>query len=75
MGKRRFDVIISRNVTWTMEHPEEVYTQFKRVLKPGGRLPIYDANWHMHYYDDEMMKRVCARERRHFEKYGSREVG
>lgn len=69
-----FDVIISRNVTWTLEHPEEVYTAFKRMLKPGGQLLIYDANWHMHFFDDEMMERVRAREKRHFNKYGSIEM-
>ncbi len=69
-----FDVIVSRNVTWTLEYPEEVYTQFKRVLKPGGKLLIYDANWHSHFFDEEKMERVRAQERRHFEKYGFHEV-
>lgn len=69
-----FDVIVTRNVTWTLARPEEVYTEFKRVLRPGGKLLIYDANWHMHYFDEELMCRVRAREQRHFEKYGRREV-
>jgi ubiquinone/menaquinone biosynthesis C-methylase UbiE len=65
-----FDVIVNRNVTWTLTHPAEVYAQFKRVLKPGGKLLIYDANWHMHFFDEEMMKRVCQNEKNHLEKYG-----
>ena len=69
-----FDVIVTRNVTWTLEHPEMVYTELKRILKPQGMLLIYDANWHLHFYDAERMKRVRERERRHLEKYGTREV-
>lgn len=69
-----FDAIITRNVTWTLEQPKKVYAEFKRILKPGGILLIYDANWHMHYFNAEMMKRVKERERRHFERYGKREV-
>lgn len=69
-----FDVIVTRNVTWTLEYPEEIYTQFKRVLKPDGLLLIYDANWHMHFFDDELMERVRAREKNHLEKYGFPEL-
>ena len=69
-----FDAIVMRNVTWTLEHPEEVYAVFKRVLRPGGMLLIYDANWHMQFFDPEIRSRVLAREQHHFEKYGVREV-
>lgn len=69
-----FDVIVTRNVTWTLEYPERVYEEFKRILRPGGILLIYDANWHMHYFDKVAMKRVRNREQKHFEKYGREEV-
>lgn len=69
-----FDVLVMRNVTWTLQFPEETYAQFKRILKPYGTLLIFDANWQMHFFDDELMKRVRAREKRHFQKYGRREV-
>ena len=65
---------MSRNVTWTLQYPEKVYASFKRVLKPGGTLLIYDANWHAHLYDPELMKKVRAREETHFRKYGTREI-
>ena len=68
-----FDAIVTRNVTWTLEYPENVYTELKRLLKPGGKLLIYDANWHLHLYDPEMYDRVLQRERRHLEKYGYEE--
>ena len=69
-----FDVIVTRNVTWTLEYPEKVYSEFRRVLRSGGMLLIYDANWHLHFYDDELMKKVRAHEQAHFEKYGVHEV-
>ncbi len=69
-----FDVVISRNVTWTLEHPGEVYAEFKRVLKPGGKLIIYDANWNMHFFDEELYKKVKQREADHFKKYGTEEI-
>ena len=69
-----FDVIVLRNVSWTLQHPERVYTEFKRVLKPEGMLLIYDANWHMHWFDEEKMQRVRAREQRHLETYGKKEI-
>ena len=69
-----FDVIVTRNVTWTLEYPERVYKEFKRILNPQGMLLIYDANWHLHFYDDELMKKVRQREQKYFEKYGKREV-
>lgn len=43
-----FDVIISRNVTWTLPHPEETYAYWYRLLRPGGKPIIFDANWNAH---------------------------
>lgn len=56
-----FDVIVSRNVTWTLEHPEKVYTEWKRLLKPGGKILIYDANWQLQFFDQELRKRFLTR--------------
>ena len=41
----RFDVVISRNLTWTLPHPVEAYKEWNRVLKPGGLLLVYDAEY------------------------------
>lgn len=73
-GDESFDVLVMRNVTWTLEHPERVYTEFKRLLRAGGMLLIYDANWQMHWFDEELLRRVRAREQRYFEKYGRAEI-
>ncbi len=46
-----FDVVVSRNLTWNLPHPKAAYAEWLRVLKPGGLLLNYDANWYAHLYD------------------------
>ena len=48
-----FDVVISRNLTWNLEHPDVAYREWVRVLKAGGRLLNFDANWYGYLYDDK----------------------
>ncbi|MCR4904142.1 MAG: methyltransferase domain-containing protein [Butyrivibrio sp.] len=40
-----FDMIITRNLTWTLPHPIEAYGEWKRVLKKGGVLLNFDAEY------------------------------
>ena len=53
-----FDLVISRNVTWTMYNPQKAYKEWKRVLKPGGKLIIFDANWYLSFFDNEVKEKV-----------------
>ena len=46
-----FDAVISRNLTWTLPDPERAYGQWSRVLKPGGVLLNFDANWYRYLWD------------------------
>lgn len=46
-----FDAVISRNLTWTLPDPERAYGQWFRVLKPGGVLLNFDANWYRYLWD------------------------
>lgn len=46
-----FDAVISRNLTWTLPDPERAYDQWFRVLKPGGVLLNFDANWYRYLWD------------------------
>lgn len=46
-----FDVIVSRNLTWNLSKPEQAYAQWVRVLKQGGLLLNFDANWYRYLYD------------------------
>lgn len=50
-----FDVIVSRNLTWNLHHPEKAYGSWNRVLKPGGLLLNFDANWYRYLHDDKAM--------------------
>ncbi|MBR1559678.1 MAG: class I SAM-dependent methyltransferase [Clostridia bacterium] len=58
----RFDVILSRNVTWNLPDPELAYAEWARVLKPGGLLLNFDANWYRYLFDDDA-KDAYARDR------------
>jgi len=51
-----FDVVISRNLTWNLEHPDVAYREWVRVLKVGGRLLNFDANWYSYLYEEEQRK-------------------
>ncbi len=47
-----FDVVVSRNLTWNLPHPEQAYSEWVRVLRPGGLLLNFDANWYAYLFDD-----------------------
>ena len=53
-----------------MDNPEHVYQEFYNKLKSGGKLIIYDANWHIPFYNNEMMERVGENERKYYEDFG-----
>jgi len=40
-----FDFVVSRWVLWTLPHPEKAVSEWKRVLKPGGRILCIDGLW------------------------------
>ena len=40
-----FDVVISRNLTWTLPYTARAYKEWLRVLKKGGILLNFDANY------------------------------
>lgn len=40
-----FDLIITRNLTWTLPNPRQAYEEWARVLKPGGKILNFDANY------------------------------
>ena len=48
-----FDAVFSRNVTWNLENPGQAYEEWIRVLKPGGLLCNFDADWYGYLYDEE----------------------
>ena len=40
-----FDALVTRNLTWTLPHLEEAYRAWYRLLKPGGALVNFDADY------------------------------
>ena len=61
-----FDVIVTRNLTWNLDEPDRAYREWHRVLKPGGTLLNFDANWYAYLFDEE--KRRLYEEDRAWEK-------
>jgi len=49
-----FDLAVGRNVTWLMRRPEATYAEWLRVLRPNGKLLVFDANWYRYLIDSEM---------------------
>lgn len=48
-----FDLVISRNVLWNMEQPEQAYKEWLRVLKPNGTVMNFDGNFYYYVTDAE----------------------
>jgi SAM-dependent methyltransferase len=46
-----FDLILARNATWLLYEPVAAYREWHRVLKPGGRLLIFDGNYYLWMFD------------------------
>ena len=41
----RFDALVTRHLTWTLPDPEKAYREWHRLLKPGGMLLNFDADY------------------------------
>jgi len=61
-----FDLIIMRNVVWTLYNPQAAYREYYRVLKPGGRILVFDANWGLAYTDETIQQKNAENARRYY---------
>ena len=59
-----FDLVISRNLSWNLVRPLLAYKHWARVLKPGGLLLNFDANWY-HYLFKSQAKEARLQDREH----------
>ena len=48
-----FDVLITRNLTWTLPHLDRAYKAWYKLLAPGGVLINFDADYCMAEVDEE----------------------
>lgn len=51
-----FDLLVSRNLIWNLEDPEKAYKEWIRILKPGGKLIIFDGNHYCYMFDEKYME-------------------
>jgi len=56
-----FDIIVSRNLTWNLEKPQQAYSEWLRVLKSNGSLFIFDANWYAFLQNEQLEKEFEAK--------------
>ena len=56
-GDGSFDAVVSRNMMWALERPEDCYSEISRVLMRDGRLLIMDGNFYLHLYNEDYAKR------------------
>jgi len=69
-GSSTFDLVVSRNVTHIIRKHLAVYAEWLRVLKPGGILLIFDANWHLPYQPGPVREDAIRREKEGLALYG-----
>ena len=46
LPREGFDLLVSRNVTWSLPEPEETLRSWMELVKPGGMLRYFDAAWY-----------------------------
>lgn len=55
-----FDVVVTRNLTWTLTDPVKGYREWHRVLKNDGILLNFDANWYSYLLDTKLNEQRLA---------------
>ncbi|WP_152393373.1 class I SAM-dependent methyltransferase [Paenibacillus guangzhouensis] len=45
LADNSLDAVVCRDVVWTLPKPQEAYAEWYRILKPGGKLIVFDGNY------------------------------
>jgi ubiquinone/menaquinone biosynthesis C-methylase UbiE len=59
-GDESFDVVVSRHLLWTLPNPEKAIAEWKRVLRPGGKIVTIDGDWTRHKTLSKKIWRLLA---------------
>ena len=46
-----FDLVVSRDVLWNLDDPARVYDEIYRVVRPGGKITVFDGNFYLYAHD------------------------
>ena len=57
-----FDLVISRNLTWTLPDPVHAYREWHRVLKRGGILLNFDAEYAKNFHRCDQTQNIAHRD-------------
>ncbi|MDD4222548.1 MAG: class I SAM-dependent methyltransferase [Candidatus Methanomethylophilus sp.] len=60
-----FDLIVSRRVVWNLEDPVQAYREWLRVLRPNGRMILFDGNYFLSMHDKEYRQNLEKFQRNH----------
>ena len=55
-----FDVLVTRNLTWTLPHIAKAYREWYQLLKPGGVLINFDADYCAAMEDEDEIELVLT---------------
>ena len=56
-----FDAVVNRYVLWTLPDPMKAMAEWRRVLKPGGRLVVVDGTWYRGGKDKPLTKKLLQK--------------
>lgn len=59
-----FDLVLARNATWLLHDPVAAYREWLRVLRPGGRLVVFDADYMTYLHFPDQAERYAADQER-----------
>jgi SAM-dependent methyltransferase len=73
-AEESFDMIVSRNVVWTLVRPQDAYRDWLRVLKKDGRVLVFDGDWLRDCRGSEFKAQMEKDKAEYTEKYGPPQV-